>query len=164
MKKYEKVLLTLFGGCEVLSVSVFLYIWFGLEKGFGYFDDEMMIVPFWAVFLSLCGIVAVLVSWRLRKRAEAGMKPISKLYTASFIMSFIPFVVILIKSMSVSEFTFMGSVVATGAEAVWDTFFWTGILLFSMIIPLLPAMIFWQILYIIKRIKYRKRKTAITGG
>ncbi len=44
-----------------------------------------------------------------------------------------------------------------GADAFWDTFTWNGILVFSVIIPVFPLMIFWQLLYIIKRAKYRKK-------
>ena len=158
MKKYEKVLLAIFGLCDVLSISAVLYIWYGLEKGLGYIDDGMTVVPFWCTFVSLAGLSAVLVSWRLRKRAEAGMKPISKLYNCSFIVSFLPFVLLIISSVeSISEgFSFMGTS-WYGADAFWDTFTWNGILVFSVLIPVFPLMIFWQLLYIIKRAKYRKK-------
>ena len=72
MKKYEKALLAIFGFCAVLSISAVLYIWYGLEKGLGYIDDGITVVPYWCTFVSLAGLSAVLVSWRLRKRAEAG--------------------------------------------------------------------------------------------
>ena len=161
MKKYEKALLAIFGFCAVLSVSAVLYIWYGLEKGLGYVDDGITVVPFWCVFVSLAGLSAVLVSWRLRKRAEAGKKPVSGLYTLSFVLSFLPFVLLIISSVnSMSEgFSFMGAT-WYGTEAFWDTFSWNGILVFSCLVPVFPAMIFWQILYIIKRKQYRKLMRA----
>ena len=109
MKKYEKALLAIFGFCAVLSVSAVLYIWYGLDKGTGYVDDGITVVPFWCVFVSLAGLSAVLISWRLRKRAEAGKKPVSGLYTLSFVLSFLPFVLLIISSVnSMSEgFSFM---------------------------------------------------------
>ena len=161
MKKYEKALLAIFGFCAVLSVSAVLYIWYGLDKGLGYVDDGITVVPFWCVFVSLAGLSAVLVSWRLRKRAEAGKKPVSGLYTLSFVLSFLPFVLLIISSVnSMSEgFSFMGAT-WYGTEAFWDTFSWNGILVFSCLVPVFPAMIFWQILYIIKRKQYRKLMRA----
>ncbi|MBQ6251693.1 hypothetical protein [Ruminococcus sp.] len=161
MKKYEKALLAIFGFCAVLSVSAVLYIWYGLDKGTGYVDDGITVVPFWCVFVSLAGLSAVLISWRLRKRAEAGKKPVSGLYTLSFVLSFLPFVLLIISSVnSMSEgFSFMGDT-WYGTEAFWDTFSWNGILVFSCLVPVFPAMIFWQILYIIKRKQYRKLMRA----
>ena len=161
MKKYEKALLAIFGFCAVLSVSAVMYIWYGLDKGLGYVDDGITVVPFWCVFVSLAGLSAVLVSWRLRKRAEAGKKPVSGLYTLSFVLSFLPFVLLIISSVnSMSEgFSFMGDT-WYGTEAFWDTFSWNGILVFSCLVPVFPAMIFWQILYIIKRKQYRKLMRA----
>ena len=161
MKKYEKALLAIFGFCAVLSVSAVLYIWYGLDKGLGYVDDGITVVPFWCVFVSLAGLSAVLVSGRLRKRAEAGKKPVSGLYTLSFVLSFLPFVLLIISSVnSMSEgFSFMGDT-WYGTEAFWDTFSWNGILVFSCLVPVFPAMIFWQILYIIKRKQYRKLMIA----
>ncbi len=161
MKKHEKALLAICGFCAVLSVSAVLYIWYGLDKGLGYVDDGITVVPFWCVFVSLAGLSAVLVSWRLRKRAEAGKKPVSGLYTLSFVLSFLPFVLLIISSVnSMSEgFSFMGDT-WYGTEAFWDTFSWNGILVFSCLVPVFPAMIFWQILYIIKRKQYRKLMRA----
>lgn len=158
MKKYEKVLLAIWGSCVVLSVSAVLYIWFELEKGFGFFDDEFMALPFWSVFLSLFGVSAVLVSWRLRKRAEAGEKPVSKLYKVSFILSFVPFVWLVIYSISnmTYGFTFM-SYTTYGGDALYEYLVWYGVIIFGLFIPVFPAMILWQILYIIKRIQYRKK-------
>ena len=161
MKKYEKILLGIFGSFAALGIAAVLYIWYGLEKGLGYIDDGMTVVPFWCTFVSLAGLSAVLVSWRLRKRAEAGKKPVSRLYLLSFILSFLPFVLLIISSVnSMSEgFSFMGDT-WYGTEAFWDTFSWNGILVFGCLVPVFPAMIFWQILFIIKRIKYRKLMRA----
>ena len=161
MKKYEKALLAIFGFCAVLSISAVLYIWYGLEKGTCYIDDVITVVPYWCTFVSLAGLSAVLVSWRLRKRAETGKKPVSGLYLLSFILSFLPFVLLIISSInSMSDgFSFMGDT-WYGAEAFWDTFSWNGILVFGCLVPVFPAMIFWQILYIIKRIKYRRKRNS----
>ncbi|WP_303822931.1 hypothetical protein [Ruminococcus flavefaciens] len=161
MKKYEKVLLTVFGSCAVLAISFLLYSWLELEKGLGEIDDETMVLPLWGAFLSLFGVLAVLVSWRLRKRAEAGEKPISKLYKASFILSFVPFVWLVIYSFygMADGFTFMSST-TYGEEAFYEYFVWYGVIIFGALIPVFPFLVFWQILYIIKRIQYRKLMRA----
>ena len=163
MKTYEKILLGIFGSCGVLAISFLLYSWLELEKGLGELDDETMVLPFWAMFLSLFGVIAVLVSWRLRKRAEAGEKPISKLYKASFLLSFLPFVLLIIYSVyGMSDgFTFMYST-TYGGEAFYEYLVWYGVIIFGALIPVFPAMIFWQILYIIKRIQYRKQMKALS--
>ena len=163
MKTYEKILLGIFGSCGVLAISFLLYSWLELEKGLGELDDETMVLPFWAMFLSLFGVIAVLVSWRLRKRAEAGEKPISKLYKASFLLSFLPFVLLVMYSVyGMSDgFTFMYST-TYGGEAFYEYLVWYGVIIFGAFIPVFPLIIFWQILYIIKRIQYRKQMKALS--
>ena len=49
-----------------------------------------------------------------------------------------------------------------GTEAFWDTLIWNGVLMFSAVIPLFPVIIYWQLLFIIKRIKYRKQMKAVS--
>ena len=44
-----------------------------------------------------------------------------------------------------------------GGEAFYEYLVWYGVIIFGALIPVFPAMIFWQILYIIKRIQYRKK-------
>ena len=161
MKKYEKVLLAIFGSFAALGIAAVLYIWVGLNKRRErqeYADVFVIALPMWITAISSFVVITILVSWRLRKRAETGMKPISKLYHCSFIVSFLPFVLLIISSVeSISEgFSFMGTS-WYGADAFWDTFTWNGILVFRVIIPVFPLMIFWQLLYIIKRAKYRKK-------
>ncbi len=163
MKKYEKFLMILFGGGVVLSAASVLYIWLVIEKELGYFDDVTTVLPFWGFFVSLFGVSAVMISWRLRKRAETGKKPISRLYKCSFILSFVPFVILVIFSAcsSADGFTFMSSTVY-GSEAFYEYMVWSGIIIFGLLIPVFPLMIFWQVLYIIKRIQYRKMMRVVS--
>ena len=59
-----------------------------------------------------------------------------------------------------NEFVFMGATVAVGAEAFLDNLIIVGLYLFSIIIPVFPVIVFWQMLYIVKRIQYRKLMKA----
>lgn len=163
MKKYEKLLLVFFSGIAVLFVANILYRRYvlGIELDFRMFDEGTTALA-WAFIISFFVSMVILVSWRLRKRYEAGKKPISGLYRASFWLSFIPFVLLMIGSVSSmwEGFTFLSDTVYYGAEAFWGTFTIYGIFLFGVIIPVFPVMIFWQLLYLVKRRKYRKLMKA----
>lgn len=95
MKRQEKYLLGIFGSCAVLSIAFLLCELLVLDKGFGYFDDVAMVLPYYMIFVAVFGIIAILVSCRLRKRNEIGEKPISMLYHLSFILSFMPLFLVL---------------------------------------------------------------------
>ena len=45
-----------------------------------------------------------------------------------------------------------------GGEAFWLTFMLTGVLMFSWIIPVFPVLIYWQVLYIVNRIRIKRAK------
>ena len=159
MKKHEKVLLAIFG-CIIAAFSAdVIYRWkyLHIELDYHMFDGFTQILG-WFFVAAFFGTLTILVSWRLRKRFEAGKKPISGLYRASFWLSFIPFVLLFVSSLSCAwdGFTFLSST-SYGGEAFWSNFLIVGVVLYSAIIPVFPVMIFWQILYIVKRIKYRKK-------
>ena len=160
MKKYEKILIAVFGAfCAVFLVDILPRL---AEHGvrnerivFNTFT-RILSVPFAVSFL---GIIAVLVCARLRCRKEAGLTPISKLYKASFRVSFVPFVLLLIYSFA-SAFTGTDFLFDTcyGFDAFWLNFVLVGVLMLSYIIPVFPVLIFWQILYLVNRFRYRERK------
>lgn len=156
MKKCEKIMTGIFVTGIIAFISDFLYevVYMQVEADDRFFYG--ITVPLSVIFvISFFGLMTLLVRVWLRKRSEAGKKPISNAYRLSFLLSFIPFILLVISSLQTSEFSFMGTVVATGAEAAYDTFFF-GVLMYCSVIPIFPVVIFWQILYIINRIKYRK--------
>ena len=162
MKKYEKVLLGIFGCIIAAFAADVLYKWKFLHIPLDYhmFGGFTGILA-WFFIAAFFGTLTILVSWRLRNRLEAGKKPVSKLYTLSFVLSFVPFVLLLASSLSCiwEGFTFIYST-SYGGDAFWSNFVIMGVLMYCAIIPVFPVMIFWQILYIIKRIQYRKQMKA----
>ena len=150
MKKYEKILIAVFGGCTVLSLAFLLISFFMLGKGIGYLDYLEEVLPYYLMFGGVFGVIGVLVPWRLRKRREAGKAPISKLYKVSFRLSFLPLAVLLI----------VGIAGAVGGgfdwSVLWGTIVLYGILLGCILIPICPFMLFWQVLYGIMTVKYKK--------
>ena len=62
MKKYEKYLLGIFGGCALLSAAFLLYRVLVLDKGLGLFDSIDVVLPWLLGFGALFGMIAVLVS------------------------------------------------------------------------------------------------------
>ena len=158
MKKHEKVLAALFSSCICIFAVVFLFKRIIMHTGLDYhfFDTPTRVICF-AFALSLLGMIALLVNCWLRARREAGKKAISKLYTLSFLLSFIPFLLLLIAAADSwkNGFTFLST--CYGSEAFIDTIvFWGGIY-FGIMIPVFPLLIFWQILYIWKWAAERKR-------
>ncbi|MBR5684465.1 MAG: hypothetical protein IKW96_14520 [Ruminococcus sp.] len=165
MKKWEKVCMIIFGSFIGLFIMELVYRCGVLKESLDYnFFDPFTLVIVWGFAISVVGSLVILVSTRLRKRVEKEQKPISPAYRASFILSFIPFMFLMINCTAsiFTGFSFMGST-WYGSEAFWDTFVFIGILLFSCIIPVFPFCIFWQILYIIKSIKYRKYMKAVNN-
>ena len=160
MKKYEKILLIIFGAfCAAFLVNVLHRLGDPrIENADDIFDSftRILSLPFAVSFL---GIITVLVTARLRSRKSAGLTPISKLYKAFFWLSFVPFVLLLISSIASA---FEGSSFLYenfyGFDAFWMDFIFTGVLMFSYAIPVFPVLIFWQILYIVNRIRFRKYK------
>ncbi|PWJ12610.1 hypothetical protein [Ruminococcus flavefaciens] len=146
MKKYEKILIAVFGGCTVLSLSLLM-----LGKGLGYLDNLEEALPYYLMFGGVFGVIGVLVSWRLRKRREAGKAPISALYKVSFWLSFLPLAVLLIVGIA-------GAVGGSGFDwsVLWGTLVLYGILLGCILIPIFPFMLFWQVLYVAMSAKYKK--------
>ncbi|WP_173386396.1 hypothetical protein [Ruminococcus flavefaciens] len=150
MKKYEKILIAVFGGCTVLSLAFLLISFFMLGKGIGYLDNLEEVLPYYLMFGGVFGVIGVLVSRRLRKRREAGKAPISALYKVSFRLSFLPLAVLLIVGIA-------GAVVG-GCDwsVLWGTIILYGILLGCILIPIFPFMLFWQVLYMAMSAKYKK--------
>ncbi|MBQ6169442.1 MAG: hypothetical protein IJK30_05755 [Ruminococcus sp.] len=151
MKKYEKILIAVFGGFTVLSLAFLLISFFMLGKGIGYLDNLEEALPYYLMFGGVFGVIGVLVSWRLRKRREAGKAPISALYKVSFRLSFLPFAVLLIVGIA-------GAVSGGGFDwsVLWGTIVLYGILLGCILIPIFPFMLFWQVLYMAMSAKYKK--------
>ena len=160
MKKYEKILLIIFGAfCAAFLVDILPRLAeHGFKNGRIVFNTftRILSVPFAISFL---GIITVLVTARLRSRKETGLTPISKLYKASFWLSFVPLVLLLINSIG-SAFEGSSFLYETfyGFDAFWMNFIFRGVLMFSYAIPVFPVLIFWQILYIVNRIRFRKHK------
>ena len=157
MKKHEKVLMSIFIIVITAFISDFLFevLLLGTPVDYQFFGG---ITQFLSVFLAISvgGILTILTTVWVRIRREAGLPPISKAYTISFILSFIPFLALVIFSASHGDFVFMGETVSYGFEAFIDYMLITGIYIFSIIAPVFPVIIFWQILYLIHR--YRNRK------
>lgn len=157
MKKHEKVLMSIFIIVITAFISDFLFevLLLGTPADYHFFRG---ITYFLSIFLAISvrGILTILTTVWVRKRREAGLPPISKAYTISFILSFIPFLTLVIFSASQGDFVFIGETISHGFEAFIDYMLITGIYIFSIIAPVFPVIIFWQILYLIHR--YRNRK------
>ena len=160
MKKYEKILLIIFGAfCAAFLVNVLHRLGDPrIENADDIFDSftRILSLPFAVSFL---GIITVLVTARLRSRRSAGLPPVSTLYKVSFLLSFVPLVLLLISSIA-SAFEGSSFLYETfyGFDAFWMNFIFRGVLMFSYAIPVFPVLIFWQILYIVNRIRFRKHK------
>ncbi|MBP5580243.1 MAG: hypothetical protein J6X85_00365 [Ruminococcus sp.] len=124
---------------------------------FGYFFSEYMTV--WgAIFVVSClGLVGLLVSNLIKKRRAEGKNPISNGYTVSFILSYVPYVLLLLYCAYCSKFGFRFFSVTYGWEGFWSAFIIMGAVF--CVIPVLPFCLFWQILYLIKWIRNRNVKT-----
>ncbi|MBP7185160.1 MAG: hypothetical protein KBA55_00010 [Ruminococcus sp.] len=157
MKKHEKVLMSIFLVSIAAFICDFLFevLLLGTPADYQFFGG---ITQFLSVFfvISAVGIMTILTTVWVRKRREAGLPPISKAYTISFILSFIPFLALVIFSASQSDFVFMGETVSHGFEAFIDYMLIAGIVIFSIIAPVFPVIIYWQLLYLIHRFRNKK--------
>ena len=106
------------------------------------------------LILSLLGIIYIAVSNRIRNRKTIGLKPISKAYRISFIVSYIPYVILLAYSLYCSKYGFEFFGKSYGWQGFYDAFIIMGLVF--CVIPVFPFCIFWQILYIVKYIRSRK--------
>ncbi|MBR6968108.1 MAG: hypothetical protein IKH78_06195 [Ruminococcus sp.] len=158
MKKAERIIL----GLSAVGTGAYLMycITEWLSHGFSYSLKGCLVKGYCSVFgvilvISCIAALGVLVSLRIRKRRSMGKPSISGLYTFSFYSSFLPLVLLLIYSLiSVkSGFTFLWST-SYGGRAFCEAFVLTGAV-FCMI-PVFPFCLFWQILYIVKRLRSRK--------
>ena len=161
MKKHEKILAAVFGcGIAALTVDFIIEVLImNVEADYQFFLGITAVLAVYFA-ISVPALMILLVRVWLRKRVEEGKEPISKNYRLSFILSFIPFVLVVIHSAASGDFNFMGTTVSTGLEAFWDHLFFTGVLYLGCVIPVFPVLIFWQLIYIVNRIKYRKKKAV----
>lgn len=156
MKKSEKTMMCIFG-CGIIAFAVnFIIKVFVMDTELDYHFFDGITFPLSIFFaISFLGALTLITRIWLRKRFEAGKRPVSKLYTATFLLSFLPFILLIIYSATEGEFTFLGSTVY-GIEAFWENLWFYGILLWSAIVPVFPVAVFWQILYLVNRKKYRR--------
>lgn len=156
MKHYEKVLLKIFSGCMGLFIIDLIYqcVIRGHKLRFNSFDNITFILSM-LFAASVFGIITVGISNWIRSRIENGEAPISREYRMSFYISFVPFFLILTLGIffSITGFRFFRT--TYGLQAIHDTFEIYGYYVFSVIIPVFPFCIFWQVLYIVKSITYR---------
>ena len=162
MKKHEKIIL----GISLAAIAAFIVRCI-LSAAFDsfrqpvadYFRLEYM-SPFGAVLvLGVFGVISVPVLCISRKRSSKGKEVPSFAYRVSFYCSFIPFVLLIAYCLYCMKhgFSFLWSV-SYGWEAFEGAFTIMGFIL--CIIPVLPFCVFWQILYIVKLIRGRKKAAA----
>ena len=97
MKKSEKFLMVVFSGGIGLFVINLLYraVYLKTDMDYRFFIGYTAVLS-WIFIVSFLGIMTILVSYRLRKRSKEGKEPISKLYSISFLVSFLPLLILLI--------------------------------------------------------------------
>ena len=162
MKKAEKIVLyTAAGGIIVfilrcIADAVMNRFRAPLPDYFG-----LCYMSIWGALLLICVLaqIGVLISVLLRRRRNSGKKEISRGHTVSFFCSFIPFLLLLAYSAYCMKagFPFLWSV-SYGWEAFEGAFMIMGLVF--VIIPVFPFCVFWQVFYIVRRIKARKRLKA----
>ncbi len=106
--------------------------------------------------IAIFGLMALAVSHHIKKRKVTGLQPISRKYTISFIVSYIPYILLLSYSLYCSKFGFTFFTTSYGWEGFYSAFVIMGFVF--CVIPVLPFCIFWQILYIVKWVRNRKAK------
>lgn len=106
--------------------------------------------------LSVFGLITLAISHHIKKRKVTGLQPISRKYTISFIVSYIPYVLLLLYSLYCSKFGFTFFTTSYGWEGFYSAFVIMGFVF--CVIPVFPFCIFWQILYIVKWVRNRKAK------
>lgn len=156
MKNYEKVLIKIFGGCVGIFIFDLVYQCAirGHKLSYNSFDNLTFVLSL-LFAASVFGSMTVFISVWIRSRVSNGESPISKQYTRSFYLSFVPFLLILGMSIyfAITGFRFFST--TYGLKAIHDTFLIYGYYVFGVIIPVFPICIFWQVLYIVKCIMYR---------
>lgn len=157
MKNYEKGLMKIFGGCVGIFILDLIYRCRvrGDELHYLIFDNFTLVLGILFI-ISLCGIITVIISTWIRGRITDGKCPISKCYSRSFYLSFVPFVLILMFSIYSAVTGFRLFHTTYGLKAIHDTLLIYGYNIFCIIIPVFPVCLFWQVLYIVKRFNYRK--------
>ena len=82
-----------------------------------------------------------------------------KTYKVIFIISFIPYFLLIIAGIwcSIMGFTHLFGAIAYGIEALKDTIVFYGIV-FSIFIPIIPVCFLYQIIYVIKKLINKKRR------
>ncbi|SHM76655.1 hypothetical protein [Ruminococcus flavefaciens] len=108
------------------------------------------------LMLSLLGLIGLAVSKRIGKRKATGLKPISMGYKISFILSYIPYVLLLAYCLYCSKYGFDFFTTTYGWEGFYNAFLVMGAVF--CIVPVLPFCLFWQILFIVKWVRNRKVK------
>ena len=89
MKKFEKVLMCIFGFGIAAFLADCLFEFLVLDETSYLFFLSITKPLSYYFIISVFGIMAVLTTLWVRKRREAGLEPISKAYTLSFFLSFI---------------------------------------------------------------------------
>ena len=109
-----------------------------------------------AVFGAFCAVFLVDILPRLAEHSVRNGRIVFNTFTR--ILS-VPFGLLLIYSFA-SAFTGTDFLFDTcyGFDAFWLNFVLVGVLMLSYIIPVFPVLIFWQILYLVNRFRYRERK------
>ena len=108
MKKFEKVLFGVFlsGILALIADFIFEVKVYGVEPDYHFFGGITRLLSILFI-ISFFGLMALLVNIRLRKRVEVGKPPISKLYIISFILSFIPFLLLVIQLCRMNSFSWV---------------------------------------------------------
>lgn len=161
MTKKEKI------AVKIAEAGIMVYllrciVMFIEERGRAPFWDYLGLVymsPFGVVLLlSVFCLTAVLVSKKLRKREEKGLKPFSKAYRISFLVSFVPYLLFLAYCIYSSIFGFHFFGVSYGWQAFEGAFAIVGLIF--CVIPVFPFCLFWQVVYIVKCIRNKKHEIS----
>ena len=106
--------------------------------------------------LSVFGLIGLALSHWIKKRKVTGLQPISRKYTISFIISYIPYVLLLLYCLYCSKFGFTFFTTSYGWNGFYSAFVIMGLVF--CVIPVFPFCIFWQIFYIVKWVRNRKSR------
>ena len=157
-KKSDTIKWVCFGGigvylmrCITLAAEDGLHAPLWDYLGYGYASVFGIVL-----ILSVFGLIGLAVSKRIGKRKTTGLEPISKGYKISFILSYIPYLLLLIYSIFASVYGFNFFTTTYGWEGFYTSFLIVGAVF--CVIPVFPLCLFWQILYIVKWVRNRKSK------
>lgn len=137
----------------------FIAEWFG-SWVWSVFDDLLWILPTTAVLYQLVWLLTYLIKRVINKRYAESLQSYKqrKISFLLFLISFAPIVLIFLYSLysmfaGYKEGPFMGECsMYYGTEAFFRAMFWTCLML--TILPVLPFMLIWQIVYLVR--KFRK--------